>query len=566
MANKVEGWLVEAGRWYSAGRLMEAKAVYMRVLSAEPSNGQALHGLSLIAYQGGHNDEAIKLVQLALKHEPGRASFHNTLGSALLANGQLREAAVAYQRAIVFDPQSVEAKNNLANAFQAQGKLDEAVSAYLEALIIAPNNADLHLNLGNALHRKGDVDGAIEHFRRSLEIAPNDGLAYTGLGNALCDKREFDAAIAAYQRAIALEPLLAIAYNNLGNALCVAGRVDAAVEAYKSGLVVAPDNAELQKNLGKTLRNAGRWDEAEVPFAAALALDPHDTELEDLQHSNLVIGRMSKAASDCLAAIRARPKPEYLSSLGEVLNSHGWIANGLDAIAQGPGIVSLSLESLAGKEPSPRVERLEVGVDAPSFIGCWQLPQAHVCKSMIEFFEKHAVRHQAGRTGLGVDHSIKHSTDLPIYPNELHAEDHWPIKSYIQHLELCLQDYALQWPHLKDVTPKVDMTPFNIQRYGPGQHFSRIHSERMAFGYAHRVLAWMTYLNDVEAGGETVFPHFDLSVRPTCGKTLIWPAEWTHAHAGRPVLAGTKYIITGWMHFPHPSSTGKSGSSGVRPG
>ena len=34
------------------------------------------------------------------------------------------------------------------------------------------------------------------------------------------------------------------------------------------------------------------------------------------------------------------------------------------------------------------------------------------------------------------------------------------------------------------------------------------------------------------------------------GKTLIWPAEWTHAHMGDVLKSGTKYIITGWMHFP----------------
>ena len=34
------------------------------------------------------------------------------------------------------------------------------------------------------------------------------------------------------------------------------------------------------------------------------------------------------------------------------------------------------------------------------------------------------------------------------------------------------------------------------------------------------------------------------------GKTLIWPAEWTHAHTGEVLKGGTKYIVTGWLHFP----------------
>ena len=61
----------------------------------------------------------------------------------------------------------------------------------------------------------------------------------------------------------------------------------------------------------------------------------------------------------------------------------------------------------------------------------------------------------------------------------------------------------------------------------------------------------MTYLNDVQDGGETEFPMFGLKVNPEKGKTLIWPAEWTHAHLGAVVKKGNKYIITGWMHYPY---------------
>ena len=54
----------------------------------------------------------------------------------------------------------------------------------------------------------------------------------------------------------------------------------------------------------------------------------------------------------------------------------------------------------------------------------------------------------------------------------------------------------------------------------------------------------------VPESGETEFPMFGLKVQPEKGKTLIWPAEWTHAHFGAVVKKGNKYIITGWMHYP----------------
>ena len=81
-------------------------------------------------------------------------------------------------------------------------------------------------------------------------------------------------------------------------------------------------------------------------------------------------------------------------------------------------------------------------------------------------------------------------------------------------------------------------------------HFGHIHSERTSVNSLHRLFAFMTYLNDVEDGGHTKYHHFDISIKPEIGKTIIWPAEWTHAHTGEVLKSGKKYIITGWLHFP----------------
>ena len=96
----------------------------------------------------------------------------------------------------------------------------------------------------------------------------------------------------------------------------------------------------------------------------------------------------------------------------------------------------------------------------------------------------------------------------------------------------------------------LDVPGFNIQKYEKGGHFAAMHCERGSIPVMHRVLAWMTYLNDVEDGGETYFEHFNLKIKPEVGKTLIWPAEWTHSHRGEILNSGLKYIVTGWMIFP----------------
>jgi hypothetical protein len=157
---------------------------------------------------------------------------------------------------------------------------------------------------------------------------------------------------------------------------------------------------------------------------------------------------------------------------------------------------------------------------------------------------------KAGRVNAGVNVAAKNSMDLTIYPNDLLIPAYSALVTYIKELHACYRDYLQQWPFLARTLTDIDIGEFNIQKYVPGGHFSYIHSERTSLDTLHRVLVWMTYLNDVDDGGHTNFLHYELDIKPECGKTLIWPAEWTHAHSGLVVNSGTKYIITGWMHFP----------------
>ena len=200
------------------------------------------------------------------------------------------------------------------------------------------------------------------------------------------------------------------------------------------------------------------------------------------------------------------------------------------------------------------MRRIDIEGASPHFIGCWNIDQNSLCDDLIEFFITHRDSQEPGQSAGGVDHNAKKSTDITIHPRDLELPDHVAVKEYMDVLYGCYKDYLQQFPFLDSIMPRVDIGSFNIQRYLPGGHFKLEHSERTAIINSFRVLVWMTYLNDVADGGSTTFTHQDLEVQPQKGKTLIWPAEWTHAHRGNILNFGEKYIITGWMHFPHESN------------
>ena len=195
------------------------------------------------------------------------------------------------------------------------------------------------------------------------------------------------------------------------------------------------------------------------------------------------------------------------------------------------------------------MKRININTEQTNFIGCWNLENNKLCSEIIEFFEDNKKLQKQGITGQGKNLKLKKTTDITINPNDLKNPKFKILEKYIDELHKCYMDYQKQWPFLKTMLKKIDIPAFNIQKYSRGDHFAHLHSERTSLSTLHRLFAWMTYLNDVEDGGKTNFSHYGISIKPQTGKTLIWPAEWTHAHTGEILNGGKKYIITGWMHF-----------------
>ena len=100
------------------------------------------------------------------------------------------------------------------------------------------------------------------------------------------------------------------------------------------------------------------------------------------------------------------------------------------------------------------------------------------------------------------------------------------------------------------------------QRYFPGQEFKAHNDwfyitedywkeERKRGG--QRSWTAMAFLNKVEQGGETHFLEVGAKIEPKPGVLLVWnnaladgsPNENT-LHAGTPVVAGVKYVLTKW--------------------
>lgn len=184
------------------------------------------------------------------------------------------------------------------------------------------------------------------------------------------------------------------------------------------------------------------------------------------------------------------------------------------------------------------------------FISSWTIPE-YICDEILDYFHKNKHLHRKGLVYTddrksGVDTDYKVSTDLSISP----AEEDRPFGEYRSELQKCLDYYVEEYSHVNKIHRFNVTEVYNIQHYKIGEGFKGEHCERDgSFDKTiKRCLVFMTYLNDLEDGG-TIFKYQNRIIKAQKGKTIIWPADWTHTHCGQISKTQDKTIVTGWFSY-----------------
>lgn len=149
------------------------------------------------------------------------------------------------------------------------------------------------------------------------------------------------------------------------------------------------------------------------------------------------------------------------------------------------------------------------------------------------------------RTGESVQDPIRTSTDSSFDP--------------------ILEDFALRLLQLRMAcAAEVELTQAErliVLRYLPGEQYrphrdylppDKLERDHPQAGDRRRSIC--VYLNDVETGGETEFPHTGLRISPSPGRAVIFDnlradgrPDPDSLHAGLPVARGQKWLATLWV-------------------
>ena len=160
-----------------------------------------------------------------------------------------------------------------------------------------------------------------------------------------------------------------------------------------------------------------------------------------------------------------------------------------------------------------------------------------VCSYLIDVYEKSNEKESINNQYTKMNQVILNSCD-PI------------LKPYLKYLNKIKDKFRKKYIYIDKTQAAWNLSSYiKIQKYSSEEYYGAWHAEAEGVkGNEKRILVFTTYLNTINKGGETEFFYQKQKIKPIEGKTIIFPAYWTHTHRGN-ITNETKYIITGWYTY-----------------
>ncbi len=127
-----------------AGDADKAVTLFRKCLELDPEDHTAANYLGYMwADKGTHLEEALGLIQKAVKFDPKNGAYLDSLGWVLFKLGRNDEALVQMRRAAELMKDDAVILDHLAEVLLKLGKTDEAIGVLREATKLEPDNKDI---------------------------------------------------------------------------------------------------------------------------------------------------------------------------------------------------------------------------------------------------------------------------------------------------------------------------------------------------------------------------------------------------------------------------------------
>lgn len=165
------------------------------------------------------------------------------------------------------------------------------------------------------------------------------------------------------------------------------------------------------------------------------------------------------------------------------------------------------------------------------------------CQEIINLAAEHgwefasiSVTHNDYYRGGGPD-DIKNARFINIVPTvKVDPKWFWMLRTIWQHAE----QYGEESGATFNWVEAIQVFEFKA---GDDEHVPHYDSH----GHDKRVLSAVLFLNDVDEGGELVFPKFGTVIKPRAGRLVIFPSNFAWRHDSLPPISNDKYVAATWV-------------------
>lgn len=266
--------LQQALLYKNQGEWVKALGLYEQALKSQPSNLDALYGISIAAIRLDNHTLAIDLLGKAIKATPNQLPLYALLGDVLLHVHDYEEAIVNYQLVLRVEPQNAEVLFKCGNAWRSLKLYEMALECYGSLLQIEPDHLDGLYYAGVMLYFLNQYEAAFRKFKRVVELNPKHVNAFNELGVLYQHFNQNAQALTCYEQALQLVPDHVLALYNRGNVLRLLNRPAEAIQSYDEVLRAMPQQHEVLNNKGNALRALNRLLEAHMCYQLAVQSQP----------------------------------------------------------------------------------------------------------------------------------------------------------------------------------------------------------------------------------------------------------------------------------------------------
>jgi choline-sulfatase len=197
---------LSALRLQQTGDLLDAVALYGRILKAAPDIPLVRFDLASCYYREGKFAEAIRDLKLLAAQNPRDLAVENLLGLSWAKMRNAGEARAAFQAVLTQSPSDYVANYNLGMLDEVERRWASAAGHFKQALLTRPDAPEVYNALGVLFMDRGDTAKAQQEFQTAIRLNPADARADYNLGILWASEKRYREAAQALHRALAANP------------------------------------------------------------------------------------------------------------------------------------------------------------------------------------------------------------------------------------------------------------------------------------------------------------------------------------------------------------------------